>query len=77
MTKPKQEVRIVCVNYGKKGQGHHSSHTHGKRDLATAKQSVVDLDHHAEMHPTSYYSREVPYRIQTREVSKWGDVDDG
>jgi hypothetical protein len=72
--KPKTEIRIVCANYGKKGQSSHSSHAWNKTTMAKAKQSLIDLDHRAELHPNSYYANEAPYRIQVREVTAWKDA---
>ena len=67
--KPKTEYRVICGNFGSRG---HSSHAWPKANKAKAKQAVIDLDHHAEIHPTSYYAGEAPYEIQTREVTALG-----
>lgn len=66
--KPKLEWRLVCAQHGTSG---HSSHTWAKRDEAKARQSKRDADHHAEMNPTTWYAREAPYEVQSREVSPW------
>lgn len=76
MGKPKNEIRIVCANYGRKGQAsRHASHIWPKADLAKAEQSLIDAAHRAELHPTHFYVSEVPYRIQTREVTAWTDAE--
>jgi len=80
-SKPKSEWRVVCANFGQKG---HAQHFWEKKDKAKAEQSKVDSDHHAEMLKARaagqedgrvhWYVGEAPYVVQTREVSKWGDV---
>ena len=67
--KPKIEYRIVCANHGTSG---HSSHALVKNDLKKAKQSVIDLNHRAEMKSNLFYGKEAPYVIETREVGPWG-----
>ena len=64
----KTEWRLTCSQHGTKG---HSSHTWPKRDEAKARQSKLDADHHAEMHPTTFYAREAPYVVESREVGPW------
>lgn len=68
--KPKTEYRVVCVRFGTQG---HSGHVKTKPTKAKAKQSVIDQNHHAELHPDHFYAREAPYRIQTRETTAWED----
>ena len=70
--KPKHEIRVVCANHGQAG---HADHAWNRPTLAKAKQSVIDLDHRAEMNRTAYYHHEAPYRIETREVGAWTNVD--
>ena len=63
------EIRVVCANYGTAG---HSNHVWAKRDMAKARQSVIDAQHRADVgNPTAYYRAEAPYQIQTREVGPW------
>ena len=71
MGKPKTEYRVVCARFGTAG---HSSHVWVKKDRAKALQSKTDADHHADMHPKSFYAKEAEYRIQTRTVTEWQDV---
>lgn len=66
--KPKLEWRLVCAHYGTSG---HSAHVWPKRDEAKARQSKLDADHHAEMHPKTWYGREAPYQVQSRKVEPW------
>lgn len=66
---PTTEYRVVC---GKHGQRGHSSHTWSKGSKQKAVQSVIDLNHHAEIHPNLYYADEAPYEVQEREVGAWG-----
>ena len=63
------EYRVVCGGEGRQ----HRSHQWPKKDLKKAKQSVIDANHHAEMHPESFYAKFcAPYRIESREVRDWG-----
>ena len=75
--KRRQEFRVVCARFPDEG---HRLHVHTKRDLARAKQSVIDSDHHSEMMSRRgsrhWYTNEAPHRIQVREVSEWVDFDD-
>ena len=67
------EYRLVCARHGTAG---HGSHWWQKRDRRRAVQSKIDADHHAQMHPTSYYSAEAPYRIEQRTVTAWEPLKD-
>lgn len=63
-----EEYRVVCAHFGEAG---HSQHKWPKANQAKALQSVIDQDHHAEMHPGLWYAGEAPYQVQSREVSAW------
>lgn len=65
------EYRIVCAHFG---SADHGSHAWPKRDLEKARQSKIDLDHHASIQSSSWYRREAPYDVQTREVEEWATV---
>ena len=81
MSKQEIEFRVVCAHFGDTTR--HSAHKwekRGKKGKHNAKQSVIDLNHTAEMRPdTNFYQGEAPYRVQTREVTPWQDeeVSDG
>lgn len=62
------EWRVVCARFGQRG---HSTHAWKKPTEGKAVQSVIDLDHHAQMHPGSFYASEAPYQVQSREVTEW------
>jgi hypothetical protein len=66
--RPKTEWRVVCSRYGTSG---HSSHAWPKGTEAKARQSVIDADHHAEMNPGTFYAKEAPYVVESREVAPW------
>ena len=66
--KPKTEYRVVCQHFGTRG---HTTHSWIKGNRKKAEQSVIDLNHHVEIHPRIYYSDEAPYVIQEREVQQW------
>lgn len=70
MTKPKVEHRVVCAYYG---ENFHQLHKWPKVTAKSAIQSVIDLNHQAEMQP-NFYATCAPYRVQTREVVKWTDT---
>jgi len=63
------EYRVVCANHGNRG---HSTHAWRKPNLKKATQAVIDLNHAAEMNRTAFYANEAPYRVESRDVSKWG-----
>ena len=72
MSKPKLEHRVVCAHFGKSTR--HTSHKWAKKDKKKATQSVIDLNHHAEMVGRDhFYYNEAPYRVQIREVTAWGN----
>ena len=72
------EYRVVCANYPGR---EHSRHITTKRDLERAEQAVRDNDHHSEMmqrrRGRHWYAGEAPFRVQTREVTEWEDLDMG
>ena len=62
------EYQMVCSGEGIQ----HSKHKWKKKDLAKARQSTTDANHHAEQHPDGFYNRTCsPYYIETREVKPW------
>lgn len=68
------EHRIVCANFGTPGhnaEGHHKI----KPTKAKVIQAVIDANHHAEMNPTGFYTKEAPWRRQEREVTEWEDIE--
>ncbi len=79
--KPKLEYQLVCASFGTRG---HSTHAHIMPTRAKTpkqrEQRLIDINHHYEMlvdrgrTPTSirFNSSELPWRIQVREVGKWG-----
>ena len=69
----KKEWRVSCTG---KGQGHRTHHWQ-KNDPKKARQSVIDLNHHAEMHPDTYYRVCAPYVVESREVAPWEVVANG
>lgn len=72
MSKSKLEFRVVCNYFGTHVR--HSSHKWNKMNKKKASQSVIDLNHTADVRPhTSFYQGEAPYRVQVREVSGWKD----
>jgi len=62
------EYRVVCANHGQRG---HSTHAWKKPNLKKATQSVIDLNHDAEMNRNGYYTGEAPYRVESRTVTRW------
>lgn len=69
----KTEYRMACTGEGRQ----HSKHNWGKKNMAKANQSVLDANHHAEMHPDGFYNRAcAPYVVETREVSNWQQPQD-
>ncbi len=79
MTKPEYEFRVVCAHYGTSNR--HSTHKwnkHGKDREHKANQSVIELNHHAEITRPgeSFYRNEAPYKVQTREVGAWTDQEE-
>lgn len=67
------EIRVVCALHGTRG---HSGHDRTKKTMAKAEQSVIDFAHHVEMNPdNAFYRKDYPYRIQTRRVTAWVDVE--
>ena len=75
--KPKIEYQMVCAQHGTKGHSTHA-HTIPKKDGPKQRaQRVLDANHHTEMlaarsaQRSSYYSGEIPWTIQEREVGKW------
>lgn len=67
----KLEYRIVCAHFGDGTR--HTTHKFPKGNMKKARQSVIDLNHQAEMRTEGFYSNEAPYRVQTREASAWAD----
>jgi len=67
MTKPKLEYRVVCAHFD---DNFHQLHRWPKMSDRSAKQSVIDLNHQADMSP-NFYSACAPHHVQTREVVKW------
>lgn len=73
MSKPKLEYRVVCAHFGKGGT-RHTMHKWPKTTGKKATQSVIDLNHHADMvGKDHFYYNESPHRVQTREVTTWTD----
>jgi len=67
------EHRVVCSRFGTQG---HSNHNWSKPDEKKAIQTVIDLNHHADINPDHFYAQEAPYRIQQRSVTAWEDSDE-
>ena len=61
------EYRIACNGSGRG----HSQHASPKRDLAKATQAAIDANHHAEIHPTSFYTKCAPWSVERRQVTEW------
>ena len=72
MTKPEYEFRVVCAHFP---ADFHQLHKWNKLSGKHAKQSVIDLNHTAEMQP-NFYATCAPYRVQTREVVEWNDQEE-
>jgi hypothetical protein len=73
MAQAKLEYRIVCSGANEHA---HRRHQYPKATLAKARQSVIDGDHDADMHPGHYVSVCAPWSIETRDVSKWERLED-
>ena len=71
--KPKLEWRMVCRLFGTQG---HNAHHKTKATKAKARQAVIDQNHHAQMHPDSFYAKEADWRLQSRTVTEWEDTDE-
>ena len=64
------EYRVVCAHFD---EDFHQLHKWPKGDSARAKQSVIDLNHRAEMQP-DFYVNCAPYKVQQRETQEWADA---
>ncbi|KKM89417.1 hypothetical protein LCGC14_1248840 [marine sediment metagenome] len=80
MSKPKVEYRIVCPNFGTRG---HSTHVHPKKTLVKAQERAAAQDrlyeHLAKVKPEpmySYYRSEIGWRVQTRTITEWEEVNE-
>ena len=49
----------------------HQLHHWNKQSKASAEQSVLDLNHKADIHPGDFYASCAPYNVETREVTEW------
>ena len=65
------EMRVVCAHFGDGTR--HTTHKFPKGTMKKAQQSVIDLNHQAEMRTEGFYSNEAPYRVETRQVTAWTD----
>ena len=61
------EYRIICAHFG---ENFHQLHKWSKLNEKGCKQSVIDLNHKAEMQP-NFYSGCAPYVAQHREPVDW------
>ncbi len=80
MRKPNIEYRIVCPNFGTTG---HKTHVARKRaqTLEEAKERAERQDaHYRRLTETysgySYYRSEIGWKVQTRTITEWEDVDE-
>jgi len=62
------EWATACAHWPAPG---HRAHLRERKDERKARQAVLDSDHHAAMHPGTFYAPEAPYRVMVREVSPW------
>ena len=71
------EFRVVCAHFGTRHHLAHKWDKKGKDRKHKAAQSVIDLNHSADIRPnTNFYQGEAPYRVQTREVTAWEDQEE-
>ena len=64
------EWATACAHWPASG---HKAHLRERNSEAKARQAVIDANHHAEMHPGSWYAKEAPHRVLAREVTPWTD----
>lgn len=65
------EFRVVCKHHPKDG---HQLHRWDKGSRGLAEQSILDLNHAAEIKRDNFYSKCAPYTLETREVSEWTEA---
>lgn len=68
------QFRVVCNHHPNDG---HQLHRWDKRSRASAEQSILDLNHKAEMDRDNFYSKCAPYSLETREISEWTEIPEG
>ena len=67
------QYRMVCAHFGDDG---HQLHKFDKVNLHSAKQSVIDTNHKAEVDtkPYAIHAKCAPYIVETREVTLWTEL---
>ncbi len=64
------EYRVICAHFG---DDSHQLHKWAKLNEKGCKQSVIDLNHQAEMQP-NFYATCAPYVAQSREPEPWTEL---
>ena len=64
------EYRVICAHFGDE---FHELHKWAKIGEKGAIQSVIDLNHTAEMNP-NFYAKCAPYVAESREPAPWKEL---